>query len=48
MIVGDHDMPEWMSSWLGQCYRCTGNPTEEDFARLLKEVDWVMLKKIRI
>lgn len=47
MVVGNPDMPEWMVSWLGQCYRCTENPTEEDFADLLKEIDRVMLKKIQ-
>ena len=47
VIVGKPDMPRWMSSWLGQCYECSENPTEEDFAVLLKEIDRVMLKKIQ-
>lgn len=46
VIVGNPDMPEWMTSWLGQCYRCSENSTEEDFMSLLKEIDQVMLKKI--
>lgn len=47
VIIGNPDMPEWMSSWLGQCYKCTENPTEEDFIDILKEIDQVMLKKIQ-
>lgn len=37
----------WMASWLRQCYRCTENPAEEEFVDLFKEIDWVMLNKIR-
>lgn len=47
VVVGNPNMPEWMASWLGQCYRCTENPAEEDFADLFKEIDRVMLNKIR-
>lgn len=36
-----------MKSWLGKCYKCSENPTEEDFGGLLKGIDGVMLKKIR-
>lgn len=47
VVVGNPDMPEWKASWSGRCYRCTENPAEEDFVGLLKEIDRVMLYKIR-
>ena len=47
VVIGNTEMPEWMASWLGQYYKCTDNPTEEDFSSLLKDINRVMLKKIR-
>ncbi len=47
VVVGNPDIPEWMILWLGQCYKCSENPSEEDFASLLKGIDRVMLKKIQ-
>lgn len=47
VVVGNPDMPEWMISWLGQCYKCSENLSEEDFTGILKEIDRVMLKKIQ-
>lgn len=38
MVGGDPDMPEWMASWLGQCYGCTENSTEEDFVDILNKI----------
>lgn len=38
MVGGNPDMPEWMASWLGQCYGCTENSTEEDFVYILNKI----------
>ena len=40
-------MPEWMFTWLGNCYSCSENPVDSDFDFLVAELDSIMLKKIR-
>lgn len=47
VLVGNPIMPEWMFTWLGNCYSCSENPVDSDFDFLVAELDSIMLKKIR-
>lgn len=38
VLIGNLDMSKWMASWLGQCYGCTENSTEEDFVDILNKI----------